>query len=239
VGTIYKVWDLNAKALADVRTYDSFGNLISQTGTTKTPLGFQGKYYDQESGLNYFYYRYYNPALGRFISEDPIGLNGGLNLQKFVNSNPINSIDPTGIIDAISFPDPSEYENSKMYPTLPDYIWWTTEGMIKGIINAATGSGTGCPCQDLFWKCMSKWFLPGLGDVFQTTFTLSGYWMQVYAWHYAETRAIGPLVSPLMSKKFARWFLGGGNIGPFYAVAYTTTGFWFCLIKEIKCLKNQ
>jgi RHS repeat-associated protein len=99
VGTIYKVWDHNARSVADSRTYDSFGNLISQTGTTKTPLGFQGKYYDQESGLNYFYHRYYNPMLGRFISEDPIGFGGGLNLNAFVNNNPTNSTDPQGLIN--------------------------------------------------------------------------------------------------------------------------------------------
>lgn len=102
VGTIYKVWDLNAKAVADGRIYDSFGNLVNQTGTTKTPLGFQGKYYDQESGLNYFYHRYYNPAIGRFISEDPIQFEGGLNFHTFSSSNPINFIDPFGKQDTIT-----------------------------------------------------------------------------------------------------------------------------------------
>ncbi|MFH2143114.1 MAG: RHS repeat-associated core domain-containing protein [Bacteroidota bacterium] len=96
VGTIYKVYDHRNHQVADARVYDSFGNLVSQSGTTKTPLGFQGKYYDSESGLNYFYHRYYNPALGRFISEDPIGLSGGLNLNSFVENNPINLEDPFG-----------------------------------------------------------------------------------------------------------------------------------------------
>jgi RHS repeat-associated protein len=96
VGTIYKVWDQNAKQIVDNRTYDSFGNLINQTGTIKTPLGFQGKYYDQESGLNYFYHRYYSPSIGRFTSEDPIQFEGGLNFHTFSSSNPINFIDPFG-----------------------------------------------------------------------------------------------------------------------------------------------
>jgi RHS repeat-associated protein len=97
VGTIYKVWDHNAKSVADNRTYDSFGNLVSQTGTTKTPLGFQGKYYDQESGLNYFYHRYYNPTIGRFISEDPIGYFGSHDFYNFVYNSPLNNIDPYGL----------------------------------------------------------------------------------------------------------------------------------------------
>jgi RHS repeat-associated protein len=70
---------------------------MSQSGTTKTPLGFQGKYYDQESGLNYFYHRYYNPTLGRFISEDPVGFNGGDEFYTFTRSNPLNAIDPFGL----------------------------------------------------------------------------------------------------------------------------------------------
>jgi RHS repeat-associated protein len=97
VGTIYKVWDYNAKTIADNRTYDSFGNVVSQTGTTKTPMGFQGKYFDQESGLNYFYHRYYNPAIGRFISEDPVGVNSGLNFFNFAENDALNYIDPLGL----------------------------------------------------------------------------------------------------------------------------------------------
>jgi RHS repeat-associated protein len=97
VGTIYKVWDHNTRTIADSRTYDSFGNLISQSGTTKTPLGFQGKYYDQESGLNYFYHRYYNPTLGRFISEDPIALYGGPNMYEVMGNDGINYRDPLGL----------------------------------------------------------------------------------------------------------------------------------------------
>jgi RHS repeat-associated protein len=97
VGTIYKVWDYNAKTVADNRTYDSFGNLVSQTGTTKSPLGFQGKYYDQESGLNYFYHRYYSPAIGRFLSFDPIKTKNDMNLFKLAMNNPISAKDPFGL----------------------------------------------------------------------------------------------------------------------------------------------
>ena len=97
VGTIYKVYDHRNHQVADARAYDTFGNLVNQSGTTKTPLGFQGKYYDQESGLNYFYHRYYNPALGRFISEDPIGLEGGLNIFVFALNDPIELSDKFGL----------------------------------------------------------------------------------------------------------------------------------------------
>jgi RHS repeat-associated protein len=97
VGTIYKVWDHNAHQVSDNRSYDSFGNLVSQTGTTRTPLGFQGKYYDQESGLNYFYNRYYNPVVGRFINEDPIRFEGGDNFYSFGKNNSIMNVDLYGL----------------------------------------------------------------------------------------------------------------------------------------------
>jgi RHS repeat-associated protein len=98
VGTVYKVYSDYHKQIVDTRTYDTFGNLISQNGSSKCNLGFQGKYFDLESGLYYFYNRYYNPANGRFINEDPIGLDGGLNMYDFVKNDPLNYIDPFGLL---------------------------------------------------------------------------------------------------------------------------------------------
>jgi RHS repeat-associated protein len=97
VGTIYKVYSDNAKQIIDTRAYDTFGNLVNQTGSSTGNLGFQGKYYDQESGLYYFFNRYYNPANGRFINEDPFRFNSGLNLYTFVGNDSLNYIDPFGL----------------------------------------------------------------------------------------------------------------------------------------------
>ncbi|MCK4761805.1 MAG: RHS repeat-associated core domain-containing protein [Candidatus Aminicenantes bacterium] len=97
VGTVYKVVSLERKQVIDNRTYDTFGNLVNQSGSSQGNLGFQSKYYDVESGLYYFYHRYYSPANGRFINEDPIGFNGGINMFAFVGNDPVNFIDIYGL----------------------------------------------------------------------------------------------------------------------------------------------
>ena len=58
-------------------------------------LRFQGQYLDRETGLHYNTFRYYDADIGRFISPDPIGLSGGLNLHQYA-PNPISWIDPWG-----------------------------------------------------------------------------------------------------------------------------------------------
>ncbi|ETD72726.1 type IV secretion protein Rhs [Pelistega indica] len=57
---------------------------------------FQGQYYDEESELHYNTFRYYDPELGRFISQDPIGLMGGINVYQYA-PNPVEWVDPWGL----------------------------------------------------------------------------------------------------------------------------------------------
>ena len=60
------------------------------------PLRLQNQYCDEETGLHYNFFRYYDPVLGRFISQDPIGLAGGLNAYRFA-PNAQGWVDPLGL----------------------------------------------------------------------------------------------------------------------------------------------
>lgn len=61
-----------------------------------------GQYYDAESTLFYNWNRYYNPATGRYISSDPIGLDGGINTFLYAAASPVMYIDPEGLQAAIA-----------------------------------------------------------------------------------------------------------------------------------------
>ncbi len=83
---------------------DAFGSTPpnedpSGSGTAqKFPLRFPGQYFDAESALHYNAMRDYDPATGRYIETDPLGLTGGLNPYLYVSANPIASIDPHGTL---------------------------------------------------------------------------------------------------------------------------------------------
>ena len=78
--------------------YNPFGKIVASSGAYKNtnPYRFSSEYYDAESGLIYYNYRYYYPEAGRWLSRDPIGETGGTNLYGMVNNNPIYHWDSLG-----------------------------------------------------------------------------------------------------------------------------------------------
>jgi len=77
--------------------YEPFGKVNITTSTIENPLRFPGQYYDQETQLHYNYFRDYDPAIGRYITSDPIGLAGGINTYSYVLNNPLKYTDPLGL----------------------------------------------------------------------------------------------------------------------------------------------
>lgn len=134
---------------------DSSGNLVWMASLTawgqieriQSPrpeyncsIRFQGQWYDEESGLHYNRFRFYDPALGRFVSPDPIGVAGGKNLYQYV-ANPIGGVDPLGLTDSKCTDPESEPEPEKKKPSAPagwpgtqsefgDEIEWPARGKI-------------------------------------------------------------------------------------------------------------
>ena len=86
-----------AGSIANTYTYDSFGNLTASTGSVVNPLQYTGRESDAETGLYYYRARYYDPATGRLLSEDPIVFMGGSNFYRYSFNNPVNFIDPSGL----------------------------------------------------------------------------------------------------------------------------------------------
>lgn len=80
--------------LTSSASYDSFGNA---TGNLTTRYQFTGREFDNFTNLYYYRARWYDGNLGRFISEDPIGLAGGVNLYGSVGNNPLGATDSMGL----------------------------------------------------------------------------------------------------------------------------------------------
>ncbi len=80
--------------------YDPYGNVLTQSGAfaDDNPFRFSTKYTDQETGLVYYGYRYYNPEIGRWVNRDPIEEQGGLNVYGFTQNRSIDRIDILGML---------------------------------------------------------------------------------------------------------------------------------------------
>ena len=79
--------------------YDPYGNRTTIPGGQNADFGFTGHYYHAPSNLHLALYRAYDPTVERWLSRDPIGENGGINLYGYVGNNATNAIDPLGLRD--------------------------------------------------------------------------------------------------------------------------------------------
>lgn len=84
-------------AVAGEHHYKPFGEVESSSDDAGQPLRFMGRELDFATGLYYVRNRWYDPTLARFISQDPIGLAGGLNTYAYVENDPVNGRDPSGL----------------------------------------------------------------------------------------------------------------------------------------------
>ncbi|MBK7922997.1 MAG: RHS repeat-associated core domain-containing protein [Gemmatimonadetes bacterium] len=104
-----------------------WGDAVADTGIV-VRYRFAGREYDSETGLYYMRARYYDPALGRWISEDPIGIAGGLNVYAYAGNDPVNGRDPSGLDPdcdpgVVCLPPLERHDEPEWIPT-----WYGTNG---------------------------------------------------------------------------------------------------------------
>jgi RHS repeat-associated protein len=122
---------------------DVFGAAWPSAGShDSTPLRFPGQLVDEETGLHYNRFRYYDPEIGRYISPDPLGLSGGLNYYAY-GVNPIGWIDPMGLK-----PHPVTMGAPTAFKTWVKENGHTNNGSSnKYLSGKANDSGNRCPPQ--------------------------------------------------------------------------------------------
>jgi len=87
----------SAGALANTYTYDSYGKITASSGTIANSFEYTGREYDHETSLYYYRARYYDQNIGRFLSEDPDGFDASINFYAYVDNDPLDWADPTGL----------------------------------------------------------------------------------------------------------------------------------------------
>ena len=141
--------------------YDPFGTTLTASGTAAeaNPFRFSTKYTDADTTLLDYGYRFYSPTLGRWLTRDPIGERGDINLYAFARNNPIGGIDVVGLF----CPGAKPY-NSSTYGvgnSSADLMFWIAgKKAMKGIFNYplayAAMSHADCTINSWDWNLTSS-----------------------------------------------------------------------------------
>lgn len=83
--------------MGNTYTFNSFGRLTASTGTNSNRFQYTGREFDHETGIDYYRARYYDPAIGRFLGEDPIQFVGGIDFYRYALNSPLDFADPSGL----------------------------------------------------------------------------------------------------------------------------------------------
>ena len=94
-------WDSTSSEfeVANHRVYNSFGELESETdASVDLDYGYTSQFFDEATGMAHHLNRWFDPGLGKWLSDDPMGFAAGdVNLQRYVGNRPMTFIDPTGL----------------------------------------------------------------------------------------------------------------------------------------------
>jgi RHS repeat-associated protein len=137
LGSVQALADTNG-VIAESYKFDAWGKLLGVFNGNGLPLAqsavgnrylWQGREYTFNTGLYFLGARWYDPNVGIWLSNDPIGISGGLNQYEFCGSNPINFADPFGLC--------SEMSQTDWQPWMPDCIPDWLKGLFDAVQNFA------------------------------------------------------------------------------------------------------
>lgn len=143
LGSVRLVVNAQSGAVAQELEYDPFGKVIHDTNEGFQPFGFAGGLYDSATGLTHFGAREYDAAMGRWTAGDPISFAGGdSNLYGYVLSDPVNLVDPSGLISLRGVVDYVNGNDHLSY--LSSYSAGVLNAMTVGLSNRLVGVSGQC-----------------------------------------------------------------------------------------------
>lgn len=169
IGSVRLVVDVQTGAVAQRLSYDEFGRIVEDTNPGFQPFGFAGGLYDADTGFVHFGAREYDPYVGRWISKDPIGFDGGqTNFYVYSGNNPVGRFDPSGLLsydDACKIGNTCTEQCSKLNAWNPlGYINCLMGCVIGGLVweeRQPYGGGDKERCKQTYYEqtayCGSMW----------------------------------------------------------------------------------
>jgi RHS repeat-associated protein len=135
LGSVLALTDTNGVIVESYRydawgrptVFDAGGGILAESAVGNRFL-WQGREYSWKSGLYYFRARCYDPVTGRWLSNDPIGISGGLNQYVFCGNNPVNFRDPWGLCTDDGYP---EWRQRHWYDDVIGYFWQTGRNAVN------------------------------------------------------------------------------------------------------------
>lgn len=144
-------------SLAQIKTqysYEPYGATTATGEANTNPFQYTGRENDG-TGVYYYRARYYNPAMARFISSDPIGFAGGINTYVYVGNNPLRYIDPRGLLGTEPPIDPQNPSLDPNNPPKPKPPGGIPQQPVPESPKPKPRKSPGVGCKAVFEACMA------------------------------------------------------------------------------------
>lgn len=135
LGSLREVLNASTRNVEVRYDYDPYGQITSTVGNNPTGykllIGYAGYVYHEGTGLCLTKYRAYNPTVGKWLSRDPIGEKGGINLYAYVINAPLGLVDPMGLC----LPRRFKFDDDDVILTITAYSGYVVDGRIDLVLH--------------------------------------------------------------------------------------------------------